>query len=149
MAHCRRDCRLFWEDNKPCQTVVPRQFDGYLFLFFGLGVSEARNAALASMHRKQRDLKIREFEAFTKATMDYLVAGHFLGEQSGFIPQECKLDAPRRLIDCPGGRPMGQEIYRALSEQVQLQGHKWAKEAEILLSYEMVECRSEDAAAGG
>ena len=149
MAHCRRDCRLFWQDSKPGETVVPGQFDGYLFLFLGLGMAKARNVALASLPRKQRDDKIREAESFTQRAMDSAVARHFVGLQAGFIQEECKLDVARRFIDCPGGRPMGEKIYRAISQQVQLQGHKWMQEATILFSYEMVECRPRDTTESG
>jgi hypothetical protein len=139
MAHGRRDCRVFWQDSESGETMVSRQFDGYLFVFFGLGMAKSRNAALASLRCFKRDKKIGELEKFVQVEMDKLIARHFMGEQPRFVQEECKLDVVRRLVDCPGGSGLGDQIYHEVLKQVQLQGQHWARKAKVLLSYEMVE----------
>ena len=139
MAHCRRDCRVFWQNNQPCKTVVPGQFDGYVFVFFGVGISEAGNASLARLRRIKREREIRKIEMFSQIAMDNTAARYFMGQQDRFVPEECKVDVARQLIDCPGGSAVGDEVYRALSQQIFLQGGKCLAEAKILLSLAMVE----------
>ena len=47
VAHCRRDCRLLWEDNQQMEANIQRQFDGYIFVFLSVGVAEKGHVALA------------------------------------------------------------------------------------------------------
>ena len=139
VAHRRRDCRLFWKNNQSCKTVVPGQPEGYIFIFFSVGMAETRDVALAFMRRHKRDAKIRRFEAVASRSVDNFINGYLLGCQSRCFSEELTVDMARQFRASADASCLGDKINSALRIEVCKQNDKCVREAEVFLSFEVVE----------